>query len=111
MPAVVECRALSCSLPTLDELVPFGVFLQMSPENIVSIDRGFLRGMQQGHLDFTQFPSALAMVAGGAGGHYVRPDMFTAQVLGPDMVNGQVAGMSSAVLAGVFVTAKNLAAG
>jgi hypothetical protein len=71
----------------MDKLFPFGIFFQMSPEDIVSIGRGFLRNMKQSHLDFLQSPSALAMIARWTGSYYVRPDMFTAKMFGPDMVN------------------------
>ena len=95
----------------MDKLLPFAVFLQMPPENIIGTGRGFLRGMKQGHPGLLQLPSTLAMVTGWTCGYHIRPDMFAAQVFGPDMVNGQVIGAPSAILADVFVPAKNLTAG
>ena len=51
------------------------------------------------------------MVAGRAGCDHIGPDVFSAHVFGKDMVHGQVAGVTPAVLAGVIIAAKNLPAG
>jgi hypothetical protein len=61
-------------------------------------------------MDLLQVPSALTVVTGWTCGYHICPAVFTTQMFGPDMVNSQVAGAPSAILADVFVTTKNLAA-
>jgi hypothetical protein len=109
-PDDVEHRASTIS-PSLDELNPFVVFLQVPTKYVVSTGRRYLWGVQQGHLGFPQLPSTFAMVAGWTRSNHICPHMFATQVFGPNMVNGQIAGMSSAVLAGILITAKDFPAG
>jgi hypothetical protein len=66
--------------------------------------------MEQRHMNFFQLPPTLAMVAGRTSGDHIRPDVFAAKVLRPDMVHGQLAGMMSAILADVPVAPKDFAA-
>jgi hypothetical protein len=67
--------------------------------------------MEQGHPDLFQLASTFAVITGRTCGYHISPDMFAAKMFWPYMVNSQVAGALPAILAGVFVTAKNLAAG
>ena len=62
-------------------------------------------------MDIPQLTPTFAMVAGRAGRHNIGPDMFSAHVFGKNMVHGQLADVTPAVLAGEVITAKNLPAG
>ena len=62
-------------------------------------------------MNFPQLPATFAVIAARAGGHYIGPDMFPAQVFWQHMVHRQIAGVASTVLAGEVVTAKDLPAG
>ena len=69
-------RAASfCFLPALDVLKPLVVFRQMPAEDIGCIGRRFLWAVSQGHVGFFGTSPALSVVARGAGGHHIRPDM------------------------------------
>jgi hypothetical protein len=98
-------------LPALDELFPFIVMLQVSPEEIMSAGRGFPGGLEQGHLGFFQRASAFAMIAGGAGGNHIRPGVGATQMLGHHVVDGEIVRAPPAVLAGIIIAAEDLAAG
>jgi hypothetical protein len=82
----------------------------MSPEEITSVGRRFLRSMEKRHMDFLKLPPTLAMVTGRTGGDHIRPDVLATKVFRPNMVHGQLAGMTPAILADVPVTAKDFAA-
>lgn len=57
-----------------------------------------------------QRPSALAMIAGRAGCHEIRPGVFATQMLGLDVIHRQVDGILSTVLAGILIAAEDLTA-
>ena len=98
-------------LPTLDKLLPLGVFFQVAPKNVICAGWRLDRNVQQVHMHLRQLAPALAVVTARAGGYNIGPDMFPAQVFGQNMVHRQHAGVTPAVLAGVIVPAKDLPAG
>ena len=54
--------------------------------------------------------SALAVITVGTGRHDIRPDMLTAHMAGRHMIDRKAAIALAAILAGIIVTAKHLAA-
>jgi hypothetical protein len=62
-------------------------------------------------VNFFQFSSTFAMVAVWTGSNNICPQVFSPQVFGPNMVNGQVVGMPPTILACIPVPAKDLPAG
>src|SRR5215208_6875828 len=82
----------------------------MSAKDIACTGRWFLRHMQEFHMDFFRFASTFPVIAGRAGGHNVRPDMFPAQMARHYMIDGHTTIAFSAVLTGIIVAAKHLAA-
>ena len=98
-------------LPTSNELLPFLVLINVTPEDIIGTDWRLFGYLKQVHMDFAQLPSALAMVAIRAGGDNIGPGMIAAHVLGEDMVHSQIVCVASTVLADVAITAKNFPAG
>lgn len=67
--------------------------------------------MQQIHVDFVKITASLAVIAGRAGGHHICPYVLSALVPGLYMVQGKVAVLSSAVLAGIIIPPENLPSG
>ena len=57
-------------------------------------------------MDILQLSTPFAVVAAGAGGHYICPDVAASQVFGKDMVDGKFADTASAILAGIIIAAK-----
>ena len=96
-------------LPAVDVRLPFPIFRQMPPEDILGIGRRFLRRMQQVHMHLFDFAPAFAMIAMRAGGYHIRPHMLPAHVPGVNMINCQPIITSAAILAGIIVAAKYLA--
>ena len=68
------------------------------------------RDTQQFHVHFLHFAPALAMIAMGAGSHNVRPDVLAAHVSWSHVVHREAALAFPTVLAGIIVSAKDLAA-
>ncbi len=62
-------------------------------------------------MDFHQLAAAFTVIAGGAGSHYIGPDMLTTQVFRQNMVDRQIASMPATVLADEVITTKNLPPG
>src|SRR5512139_1742214 len=83
----------------------------MSAKDICRAGRRFLGWVQQTHVSLLHLPSPLAMIAVRAGCHDVRPNVLAAKMTRHDMVHRQTAVRLSAVLAGIIVPAKHLAAG
>ena len=83
----------------------------MPAKNVHRGCRGLPGDAEKTHARFIQGPSAFAVVTMGTGSYYVRPGVRAAKMARYYVVDGQVQGMLTAVLAGVPVTAKNLTAG
>jgi len=66
--------------------------------------------MEQVHVDLLQAAPALAVIAGGTGGHHVVPDMLAALVTGLDVIDCKVPVAPAAVLAGIIVAPEDLPA-
>lgn len=98
-------------LPPLNKLHPFRALLQVTAKQIHGRWLGFVRLVQQGHVDFFQRIPPLAPVAGGAGGHKIFPGMAAAQTAGNNMIERQGVGFTTTILAGVVVTAEDFTFG
>jgi hypothetical protein len=66
--------------------------------------------MKESHVNFFRFASTFPVVAGRAGGDNVRPDVLPAQVARHHMIDRHPPIAFSAVLTGIIVAAKHLAA-
>src|SRR6266498_1025806 len=82
----------------------------MSAKDVARAGRWLLRDMQESHMNFFGFASTFAVVAGRAGRDNVRPDVFSAQMTRHHMIDGHATIAFSAVLTGIIVAAKHLAA-
>jgi len=94
-------------LPTRNEGFPFPVLYQVSPENIHCTGWGFHWRMEQVHARLLQFASPFAMVARRARRDYIRPGMFASKVARQYVIEGQVCGVTSAVLTDKVVSAEH----
>ena len=63
------------------------------------------------HVGFPRGSACLTAIAGYAGTNHIFPGMLTVAIAGDDMIQGEMPGLLSAVLAGVPVTVENLKAG
>ena len=64
--------------------------------------------VEQVHVRFLHSATTLAVIAGGAGGYHVRPDVLAAQMAGKNMVYRQSVIAFTAILAGIIVASKYL---
>ena len=97
-------------LPSVDVWLPLAILVQVSAKNVGRAGGRFLGRVMQVHVRFFGVPSAFAVITSGAGRHHVCPDMLASQVSGSDVIHRQVAILPTAVLAGIIVPSKDLAA-
>ena len=98
------------SLPAVDVRLPLLIFAQMPAKNVYGTRRRFLWNAHQLHVRLLHPAAALTVIAMGAGCHNVRPDMLAPHMAGCDVIHRQAALALAAILAGIIITAKDLAA-
>ncbi len=96
-------------LPPDDIRFPLAVVVQMLSENICRVCGWFSWRHQQSHMRFLHPPSALAMIACGAGGDNICPNVSASHVTGKHVIHGHSALAFAAILAGIIVPSKDLA--
>src|ERR1035437_7879162 len=85
-------------------------FAQIRGEDGIDIAARLDRSARQPELRFVEELAALAVVAGLASGDEVLPAVGAAAVARHDVIEGEVAGLAAAVLAGIAIAAENLSA-
>lgn len=83
----------------------------MPAENVGCAGRWFFWDAHQVHVHLLHSSSTFAVITMWAGGDNVCPDVLSAKMTGHDMIHSQAAVSPAAVLAGIIVPAKDLAAG
>ncbi len=81
------------------------------PEDVIGRVGRFFGEIGQSHPRFLKRQAAFAVIAGWAGSHNIRPHVGATHVTRQNVVDGEVGGLLSAVLAGIVVAAEDLAAG
>jgi hypothetical protein len=82
----------------------------MSPEDVGGIQGGLLRHAEEAHVGFLRIATTLAVIAGGAGGHDIVPDVRTPLKSGDHVVHGEPYFTTTTVLARIIVATKDFAA-
>ena len=82
----------------------------MSAKNIESARGRLFRNPQKFHMHFLHPAPAFAMIAVRTGSYYVRPDMQAAHMAWCYMIHSETALALSAILAGIIIPPKDLAA-
>lgn len=95
------------TLPTFNKLAPLFVFLKMMAKPVNGRWPRFKWLTFQKHIGFVGPLAAFPAIALRAGGNQILPGMFTALPSGNDVINGQEAHFSAAVLAGEIVPSQH----
>jgi len=78
--------------------------------NVVGCRRWWGRSVEELHPRHFGGAARFAAVAGLTGTHQILPDMLTSEMAGNNMVYGEVFSLLAAVLAGIVISEKYLAA-
>ena len=105
-----EQTGLAGLFPLRYELLPAVVIVEVLAEQVIAVRLRLERKTTKVHVRLGQRFSAFTMVAGATGAHQVLPGVLSTTMSRNDVVERQIAGLHSAVLAGVVITNKDLAA-
>jgi hypothetical protein len=96
--------------PTSQKRFPFVVVAEMATKDVVGRIGWFDGGVEQLHTGVFQAASAFAVVAGRTSRYDIPPDVLSAEMARQNVIDGQIGGVFSTVLAGETVAAENFTA-